>query len=99
MRLNLHEERISRAEVSLAKIDIVAETVAREVADLKLAKAAIAFELEEHNIHLNPQDREAWGKKNEDEKRAAMSALLTELLDEGMNKRSKVLDQDLSANS
>ena len=91
LRLNLHEERISRAEVSLAKIDIVAETVAREVADLKLAKAAGAFEREERNIRLNPQDREAWGKKNDGEKIAAMSALITELLDEGMNKRSKVL--------
>ena len=65
MRLNLHEERISRTKIALAKIDIVAETVAREVADLKLAKAAIAFELEEHNIHLNPQDREAWGRKTD----------------------------------
>ena len=34
MRLNLHEEIISRNEIALTKIDIVAETVAREGADL-----------------------------------------------------------------
>ena len=44
MRLNLHQERISRNEIALAKIYIVAETIAREVAVLKLPKAAGAFE-------------------------------------------------------
>ena len=39
MRLRLHEERISNKKIAPAKIDIVAETVAREVADMKLAKA------------------------------------------------------------
>ena len=43
MRLKLHEERISNTENALAKIDVVADTVAREVSDLKLAKAASAF--------------------------------------------------------
>jgi hypothetical protein len=107
MRLNLHEERISRNETALAKMDIVAETVAREVADLKLAKAAGAFEREERNIGLNTQDREAWGRKTDAEKREAMTALITELINEGMTKRSKIprkpeessLDQNLPTNS
>ena len=66
-------------------------TKRREVADLKLAKAAGSFEREESNIHLNPRDREAWGRKTDKEKRAPMTALITELLDEGMTKRSKIL--------
>ena len=60
MRLNLHKERISNNEIALAKIDIVAETVAREVADMKLAKAAGPFEREERRLRLNPQYREEW---------------------------------------
>ena len=72
MRLKLHEERISNNEIVLAKIDIVAETVAREVADMKLAMAAGAFECEE-------------------DKRETIVALVTELLNERMAKRSQIL--------
>ena len=53
MRLKLHEERISNTENALAKIDVVADTVAREVSDLKLAKAASAFSREEKNLRYD----------------------------------------------
>ena len=52
------------------------------MADLKLVKAAGAFEHEERNIRLNPQDREEWGRKTEEEKRSTIVALVTELLNE-----------------
>ena len=68
MRLNLHEERISRNEIALANIDIVAEMVAREVADLKLAKAAGAFEKNATSVSTRKIEKLGEGKltrKNE----------------------------------
>ena len=90
MRLKLHEERISNTENALAKIDVVADTVAREVSDLKLAKAASAFYREERNLRLNPQDRDAWGKKSEEEKMKTIEDLVKQLLDGERLSRSQI---------
>ena len=72
MRLKIHEERLLKCEEGLTKIGVIGETIAREVADLKLAKAASAFATEEKCFRLNPQDRDGWGEKSEDEKRKAI---------------------------
>ena len=64
--------------------------MAREVADLKLANAACAFATEEKCLRLNPQDREGWGKKSEEEKRKAIQDLVTQILGEEIYKKSNV---------
>ena len=52
MILNLHEERISNNEIALAKIDIVTETVAREVADLQRQQEPLSVRKRISNLIL-----------------------------------------------
>ena len=90
MRLNIHEERLQKCEEGLKKICVIGETVAREVADLKLAKAACAFATEEKCLRLNPQDREKWGKKTEEEKKKMIQDLVTQILNEDTSRKSNI---------
>ena len=69
MTLQLHKERLTKVESVFMQVAVIKGTLARDVADLKLAKAASAFAMEEKNLRLNPQDKDAWMKKSEDEKR------------------------------
>ena len=60
MRLTFHNERLSSLELQQVKIDIVADTVA----ELTVSKSAS----EERKLRLNPQDREEWAKKTDEQK-------------------------------
>ena len=80
MTLKLHEGRITKVESIQTEVSVIKNTLAREIADLKLAKAASAFAMEEKNLRLNPQDKDAWRKKSEEEKKENIEKLLKELL-------------------
>ena len=82
MTLQLHEERLTKVESVFTQVAVIKRTLAREVADLKLAKAASAFAMEDKNLRLNPQDKDIWRKKTEEEKKEAIETLLKELLGE-----------------
>ena len=60
MRLTFHNERLSSLELQQVKIDIVADTVA----ELTVSKSAS----EERKLRLNPQDREEWANKTDEQK-------------------------------
>ena len=90
MRLKIHEERLSRCEKGLTKVEVIGETIAREVADLKLAKASSAFATEDKCLRLNPQDREGWGKKSEDERRSTIQDLVTKILGDEESKKVNI---------
>ena len=80
MTIKLHEGRITKVESVFTEVEVIKNTLVREIADLKLAKAASAFAMEEKNLRLNPQDKDAWRKKTEDEKKETNENLLKELL-------------------
>ena len=62
----------------------------KESPTLKIAPAASAFSREENNLRLNPQDRDAWGKKSEEEKKKTITDLVKLLLDGERSSRSQV---------
>ena len=76
MKLNLQEGRLSEVEKSVNKMEAVSTILVKEIADLKLAKAAAAFGAEERHIRLNPLDRDDWRKKTDEDKRKKISDLL-----------------------
>ena len=76
MTLQLHETRITKVESVFTEVAVIKNTLAREIADLKVAKAASAFAMEEKNLRLNPQDKDAWRKKTEEEKKGTIETLL-----------------------
>ena len=80
MTLQLHENRLTKMEAVFTEVAVIKNTLARELADLKLAKAASAFAMEEKNLRLNPQDKDAWRKKSEEEEKKTIETLLKELL-------------------
>ena len=57
-RLNMYEDRIAALESQVVKVDLVAKTLAREVANIKQAKASAAFEREEKKLRLKQQKSE-----------------------------------------
>jgi hypothetical protein len=63
-RLNMYEDRIAALESQVVKVDIVAKTLAREVANIKQAKASAAFEREEKKLKLKQkkshQNKDYW---------------------------------------
>ena len=87
MTLKLHEGRITKVESIQTEVSVIKNTLAGEIADLKLAKAASAFAMEEKNLRLNPQDKDAWRKKSEEEKRESIEHLLKELLGDKRGKK------------
>jgi hypothetical protein len=63
-RLKMYEDRIAALESKVVKVDIVAKTLAREVANIKQAKASAAFEREEKKLRLkqkkSDQTKDYW---------------------------------------
>jgi hypothetical protein len=75
-RISRQDERIAALEAKQVKVDIVAETLAREVGDLRQAKATAAFEREEYKIKLTHQDKDAWSKVSEELKKTEITTIL-----------------------
>ena len=74
------KSRLTKVEAVFTEVAVIKTTLAREIADLKLAKTASAFAMEEKNLRPNPQDKDAWRKKTEEEKKETIETLLKVLL-------------------
>jgi hypothetical protein len=89
-RITRQDEKIAALEAKQVKVDIVAETLAREIGDLRQSKAAAVFEREEIKIKLVPQDKDAWSKFTEELKRKEILNILEGMLGNEMAARSQI---------